>query len=74
MQQLCLYNEDLSFRTLEAYKTLRSNIEFSGKNIRTITVTSCTPNEGKSDSLGCIDPILFFAHVSLHRKTKHWIT
>ena len=45
MQQLCLYNEDLSFRTLEAYKTLRSNIEFSGKNIRTITVTSCTPNE-----------------------------
>ena len=49
MQQLCLYNEDLSFRTLEAYKTLRSNIEFSGKNIRTITVTSCTPNEGKSE-------------------------
>lgn len=27
-----------------------------------------------TDSLGCIDPILFFAHVSLHRKTKHWIT
>lgn len=40
MQQLCLYKEDLSFRTLEAYKTLRSNIEFSGKNIRTITVTN----------------------------------
>lgn len=37
MQQLCLYNEDLSFRTLEAYKTLRSNIEFSGKNIRTVS-------------------------------------
>ena len=36
MQQLCLYNEDLSFRTLEAYKTLRSNIEFSGKNIVTV--------------------------------------
>ena len=49
MQQLYLYNDDLSFRTREAYKTLRSNIEFSGKNIRTITVTSCTPNEGKSE-------------------------
>lgn len=49
MQQLCLYHEDLSFRTREAYKTLRSNIEFSGKDVRTITVTSCTQNEGKSE-------------------------
>lgn len=36
------------YRTKEAYKTLRTNIEFSGSDIRVIAVTSCTPNEGKS--------------------------
>lgn len=49
MQRIVLQDDNLSFRTREAYKTLRSNIEFSGKNIRTITITSCTPNEGKSE-------------------------
>lgn len=33
----------------EAVKTLRSNIQFAGRNIRTILLTSCFPNEGKSD-------------------------
>ena len=33
----------------EAIKTLRSNIQFSGKNLKVITITSCFPNEGKSD-------------------------
>lgn len=32
----------------EAIKTLRTNIRFCGKNIRTIMLTSSTPNEGKS--------------------------
>lgn len=36
------------YRTREAYKTLRTNIEFSGSDIKTIAITSCTPNEGKS--------------------------
>ena len=41
--------EQLAFQTREAFKTLRSNIEFSGERIKIINVTSCTPNEGKSE-------------------------
>lgn len=33
----------------EAIKTLRTNIQLSGKSIKTILVTSCFTNEGKSD-------------------------
>jgi len=32
----------------EAFKTLRSNVEFCGSDVRVISITSCTPNEGKS--------------------------
>lgn len=32
----------------EAYKTLRTNVQFCGSNIKVIAITSCTPNEGKS--------------------------
>lgn len=39
---------DVSFRSNEAFKTLRTNIQFSGNAIRTVVLTSCTPNEGKS--------------------------
>lgn len=38
----------LDFNGREAYKTLRSNIQFCGSNIRIIGLTSCIPNEGKS--------------------------
>ena len=33
----------------EALKTLRTNIQFAGPEIKSILVTSCFPNEGKSD-------------------------
>lgn len=33
----------------EAIKTLRTNIQFTGKNVKIIMFTSCLPNEGKSD-------------------------
>ena len=33
----------------EAIKTLRTNIQFTGKNVKTIMFTSCFSNEGKSD-------------------------
>ncbi len=36
------------YRTKEAFKTLRSNIEFCGDDVKVISITSCTPNEGKS--------------------------
>lgn len=39
----------LDFQSSEAYKTLRSNIEFCGGDIRNIAITSCMPNEGKSN-------------------------
>ena len=40
--------EQLDFRTKEAYKTLRTNLSFAGKDVKVISLTSCTPNEGKS--------------------------
>ncbi len=33
----------------EAIKTLRTNLQFSGSKIKSILLTSCYPNEGKSD-------------------------
>lgn len=49
MQNIAIQTmEKLDFRTKEAYKTLRTNLEFSGKNIRVIALTSCVPNEGKT--------------------------
>lgn len=33
----------------EAIKTLRTNLQFAGRSIQVILVTSCYPNEGKSD-------------------------
>ena len=39
---------DLDFKTKEAYKTLRTNVEFCGDDVKVISITSCVPNEGKS--------------------------
>lgn len=39
---------ELDYRANEAYKTLRTNIQFCGNEIKVLTFTSCTPNEGKS--------------------------
>lgn len=41
------FEQHNDYRTREAFKTLRTNIEFCG-NVKVVTVTSCTPNEGKS--------------------------
>lgn len=40
--------EELDFVSNEAYKTLRTNIQFCGTDIKVISLTSCMPNEGKS--------------------------
>lgn len=42
------FDQKNDYRIKESFKTLRSNIEFSGSDIRVIAITSCTPNEGKS--------------------------
>lgn len=39
----------INFASNEAYKTLRTNIMFCGKEIKTICITSSLPNEGKTD-------------------------
>lgn len=44
--KLELFEED--FFMHEAYKVLRSNIQFCGQNMRVIAITSCYENEGKT--------------------------
>ena len=44
---LKLPGED-DFFTQEAFKVLRTNLQFCGQDIRTVTVTSCRENEGKT--------------------------
>ena len=39
---------DLDFKTKEAYKTLRTNVQFCGNDVKIMSLTSCVPNEGKS--------------------------
>ena len=48
MQEVILRNIEQDYRSNEAYKSLRTNIEFSGSDKKVIMFTSCTPNEGKS--------------------------
>ena len=58
----------------EAIKTLRTNLLFSGKTIKKILVTSCYPNEGKSDitiqlakELGNIDKRVIVVDADIRR-------
>lgn len=48
---LHLIDEHASFNYIEAFKSLRTNIDFlsSTNNYRTILVTSCAPRDGKSN-------------------------
>lgn len=38
----------MDFKTKEAYKTLRTNVQFCGDDVKVVSITSCMPNEGKS--------------------------
>lgn len=44
---LKLPGED-DFFTQEAFKVLRTNLQFCGQDIQVIAVTSCNENEGKT--------------------------
>ena len=48
MQEIELKEIKKDYRSNEAYKSLRTNIEFSGEDNKVLVFTSCTPNEGKS--------------------------
>jgi capsular exopolysaccharide synthesis family protein len=50
MQQVNLEKiVELDYKSNEAYKALRTNIQFCGINMKLICFTSCLPNEGKSN-------------------------
>lgn len=40
--------ENYTDQNTEAYNAIRTNIQFCGKSIKSICLTSCIPNEGKS--------------------------
>lgn len=40
--------DELSYQASEAYKSLRTNLMFSGEDVKVVAITSCTPNEGKT--------------------------
>ena len=48
MQKIELKGIKGDYQSAEAYKKLRTNIEFSGADKKVIVFTSCTANEGKS--------------------------
>ena len=41
---------DADFQVREAYKTLRTNLQFCGQDVKVIAITSCTENEGKTST------------------------
>lgn len=41
-------NENISYAAKEAFKTLRTNFMFCGSDVKTVVITSCIKNEGKS--------------------------
>ena len=51
MNQVLTMNDagEKNFYYKEAVKTLRTNIQFTGKEIKALLFTSCYPNEGKTD-------------------------
>lgn len=48
MKSVILHKSRQDYRSKEAYKVLRTNIEFSGVENQVLLVTSSIPNEGKS--------------------------
>ena len=49
MQTITINKMDsMDFHGKEAYKSLRTNIQFAGEDVKVISITSCMPNEGKS--------------------------
>ena len=48
MQVFSVKKSNHDFRIREAYRVLRTNIEFSGNDNKVILITSSTPSEGKS--------------------------
>ena len=48
VNQVVVKQEKSGYQIVEAYKSLRTNLQFCGEDKKVIAITSCTPNEGKS--------------------------
>lgn len=48
MNQVTIKQEKAGYQISEAYKSLRTNLQFCGEDKKVVAITSCTPNEGKS--------------------------
>lgn len=48
MNKFKFLSERRSYKTTEAYKALRTNIMFSGSDVKVVVITSCSPDDGKS--------------------------
>ncbi len=49
MKQIVLKDDNKKdYFVTEAYRTLRTNMQFCGKDVRVVALTSCFPNEGKT--------------------------
>lgn len=48
MKNISLSMKSLDIVSKEAYRVLRTNLMFCGKDIKTVVITSCTENDGKS--------------------------
>lgn len=48
MANISIKADALDYESSEAYKALRTNIQFCGDDKKVIVLTSCTPDEGKS--------------------------
>lgn len=53
-------HNDLKNPATEAYRVIRTSIQFAqaGKELKTLAVTSCTPNEGKSTTIANLAVVL----------------
>ncbi len=48
MARVKIKSDTLNYESGEAYRALRTNLQFCGEDKKTIVLTSCTPDEGKS--------------------------
>lgn len=48
MNQVVVKQEKSGYQIVEAYKSLRTNLQFCGEDKKVIAVTSCTPNEERA--------------------------
>ena len=57
MNQVTIKRDKMEYQIAEAYKALRTNLQFCGEDKKVIAVTSCTPDEKAASA--CSFPYLW---------------